>query len=76
MADLLPAAGQNTVQVTVDDFDPLVSYANYDDWTTPDPSLNPTWYNETEAVTGSPWHQGEQVKVWSTPGMYCHGSRS
>ena len=47
------------IPVTVDDFDPLVSYSNYADWTTPDPSLNPTWYNETEEVTGSPWHQGE-----------------
>lgn len=48
------------IGVTVDDFDPLVSYSNYADWTTPDPSLNPTWYNETQEVTGSPWHQGKR----------------
>lgn len=50
----------NTGYVTVDDFDPLVSYSNYADWSTPDPSLNPTWYNETEEVTGSPYHQGKR----------------
>lgn len=51
--------GSNVVQVTVDDFDPLISYDDYTAWTTPDPSLNPTWFNETQEVTGSPWHQGE-----------------
>jgi hypothetical protein len=45
-------------QVIVDDFDPLVSYSNYEDWTTPDPSQNPTWFNASQEVTGSPWHQG------------------
>lgn len=50
----------NMFLITVDDFDPLVSYSNYADWMTPDPSLNPTWYNETQEVTGSPWHQGKQ----------------
>lgn len=50
------------ITVTVDDFDPLVSYSNYEDWTTPDPSQNPTWFNATEDVTGSPWHQGEYTQ--------------
>jgi hypothetical protein len=44
--------------VTVDDFDPLVAYSKYEDWTTPDPSQNPTWFNASQEVTGSPWHQG------------------
>lgn len=58
MADLQATLRTGTL-VTVDDFDPLVSYSNYADWTTPDPSQNPTWFNATEDVTGSPWHQGE-----------------
>jgi hypothetical protein len=49
--------------VTVDDFDPLVSYSNYADWTTPDPSQNPTWFNASEEVTGSPWHQGSLASL-------------
>jgi hypothetical protein len=56
MADFIARMGDTLV--TVDDFDPLVSYSNYADWTTPDPSQNPTWFNATEEVTGSQWHQG------------------
>lgn len=48
-----------TVQVTIDDFDPLFGYSNYYDWQTPDPSLNPSWYNASRDVTGMPWHEGE-----------------
>jgi hypothetical protein len=48
-----------SLNVTVDDFDPLVAYSNYADWTTPNPQDNPTWFNLTQAETGSPWHQGE-----------------
>jgi hypothetical protein len=58
MAQIAPIRTNGTV-VTVDDFDPLVSYSNYADWTTPDPSQNPTWFNATEDITGSPWHQGK-----------------
>jgi hypothetical protein len=58
MADLTNPITQ-AITVTVDDFDPLISYSNYADWTTPDPSQNPTWYNATPDVTNSPWHQGE-----------------
>lgn len=47
-----------TVQVTIDDFDPLFGYSNYYDWQTPDPSLNPSWYNASREVTGVPWHEG------------------
>jgi hypothetical protein len=57
MADFIARMGDTLV--TVDDFDPLISYSNYADWTTPDPSQNPTWFNATEEVTGSPWHQGK-----------------
>lgn len=45
-------------QITIDDFDPLIAYSNYADWSTPDPSQNPTWYNASRDVTNSPWHQG------------------
>lgn len=45
--------------LTVDDFDPLVHYANYEDWTTPNPQDHPDWWNATQEVTGSPYHQGE-----------------
>ena len=47
------------VNVTVDDFDPLVGYSNYDDWQTPNPQDNPTWFNASSDVTKSPWHEGE-----------------
>ncbi|WOO83127.1 uncharacterized protein LOC62_04G006608 [Vanrija pseudolonga] len=43
--------------LTVDDFDPLVAYSNYGDWQTPNPQDNPTWWNATQDVTGSQWHQ-------------------
>lgn len=44
--------------ITIDDFDPPIVYSNPDDWTTPNPQDNPTWYNATSDVTGVPWHQG------------------
>lgn len=46
------------VNLTVDDFDPIVAYSNYDEWTTPNPQDNPTWFNASQDVTGSQWHQG------------------
>ena len=49
------------INVTVDDFDPLISYSNYGDWQTPDPSVNPTWYDASRDVTGSIWHEGESM---------------
>ena len=57
MADLRERIGDTLV--TVDDFDPLVAYSKYADWTTPDPSQNPTWFNASQEVTGSAWHQGK-----------------
>jgi hypothetical protein len=54
--------------LTIDDFDPLVGYSNYADWQTPDPSVNPTWYNATMDVTGSPWHEGESSRKIGTAG--------
>lgn len=65
MADVAQRMGATLV--TVDDFDPLVTYSNYEDWNTPDPSQNPTWFNASEEVTGSPWHQGTlrlRVRHW------------
>jgi hypothetical protein len=46
-----------TVQLTIDDFDPLFHYDDYTIWQTPDPQDNPTWWNETQQVTGSIWHE-------------------
>jgi hypothetical protein len=45
--------------LSIDDFDPLIKYSNYGNWNTPDPSSNPSWWNESQAVTGSIWHEGE-----------------
>lgn len=45
--------------LTVDDFDPVVHYANYEVWETPNPQENPTWWNEGRDKTNSSWHQGE-----------------
>ena len=49
------------INVTIDDFDPPLVYSNYDDWITPDPQENPTWYDASENVTGVPWHEGESM---------------
>lgn len=49
--------------LTVDDFDPILSYANDEVWQTPNPQDNPTWWNATQEVTNSPWHQGEPSPV-------------
>ncbi|RSH82819.1 hypothetical protein EHS25_005809 [Saitozyma podzolica] len=46
-----------SLNVTFDDFDPPIVYSNPSDWVTPDPSVNPTWYNASEEVTGVPWHE-------------------
>ncbi|ORX39114.1 hypothetical protein BD324DRAFT_311338 [Kockovaella imperatae] len=43
--------------IAVDDFDPLIGYSNYDDWSTPDPQDHPTWWNATSDVTGVPWYE-------------------
>ncbi|BEI84207.1 hypothetical protein CcaverHIS002_0408110 [Cutaneotrichosporon cavernicola] len=43
--------------LTVDDFDPLVVYSNYDHWSTPNPQDNPTWWKAGRSVTNSTWHQ-------------------
>ncbi|WVR03561.1 hypothetical protein IAU60_000553 [Kwoniella sp. DSM 27419] len=45
------------VNVTYDDFDPLISYADLSQWTTPNPQDHPTWYREPSDVTGLPWHE-------------------
>ena len=52
------------INVPIDDFDPLIGYSNYADWQTPDPSVNPTWYNASQEVTGSIWHEGESMPAF------------
>lgn len=44
--------------LAIDDFDPVVHYANYEVWQTPNPQDHPDWWNATEDVTKSLWHQG------------------
>lgn len=48
--------------ITIDDWDPLIVYANPGDWSTPNPQDNPSWFNASTQVTGSIWNQG----VWCT----------
>lgn len=43
--------------LTIDDFDPVVHYANYEVWQTPNPQEDPTAWNKTE----SKWNQGEMT---------------
>ncbi|WVO23416.1 uncharacterized protein IAS62_004769 [Cryptococcus decagattii] len=45
------------INVTFDDFDPLLVYSDYTQWSTPNPQNNPTWYNASESETGVPWHE-------------------
>ncbi|WVQ93609.1 hypothetical protein IAU59_000684 [Kwoniella sp. CBS 9459] len=47
----------NRVNITYDDFDPLIKYSDLTQWTTPNPQDNPTWYRQGEDVTGVPWHE-------------------
>lgn len=46
-----------SVQVWIDDFDPLFAYSDYTAWQTPNPQDNPTWWNATRDVTGSVWYE-------------------
>ncbi|KAK1926021.1 hypothetical protein DB88DRAFT_537969 [Papiliotrema laurentii] len=43
--------------LTIDDFDPLFVYSDYTAWETPNPQDHPTWWNASQAETGSIWHQ-------------------
>jgi hypothetical protein len=47
-----------TTTVYIDDFDPILSYANPLDWTTPDPSENPSWYRDADVTEyhQATWH--------------------
>jgi hypothetical protein len=66
-----------STNLTVDDFDPVVVYSNYDDWATPNPQDHPTWWNETAKTTKSPWHQGESRHAaagWRPHGGYRNGA--
>ncbi|WVQ62703.1 uncharacterized protein L199_000851 [Kwoniella botswanensis] len=53
-----------TINVTYDDFDPLVVYSDLGQWSTPNPQDNPTWYKASENETGLPWHQA--TLHWTT----------
>ncbi|KAJ9116262.1 hypothetical protein QFC24_006777 [Naganishia onofrii] len=46
-----------TLNLTIDDFDPLIAYTNPLQWTTPNPQDHPSWFNQTQQETGSVWHQ-------------------
>lgn len=48
-----------SVQLAIDDFDPLFVYEDYTIWATPNPQDNPTWWNASSQTTGSIWNQGE-----------------
>lgn len=50
----------SNLSVTFDDFDPVIRYANYEVWQTPNPQDHPTWWNASQQETQSPWHQGER----------------
>ena len=57
-SSIRPPTIMSLYNYTIDDFDPVIRYSNYADWQTPNPQDNPTWFNATPAVTGSPWHEG------------------
>ncbi|KAI5450921.1 hypothetical protein NCC49_002661 [Naganishia albida] len=46
-----------TLNLTIDDFDPLIAYSNPVQWTTPNPQDHPSWFNQSQQETGSVWHQ-------------------
>ncbi|KAK8845599.1 hypothetical protein IAR55_006315 [Kwoniella newhampshirensis] len=50
--------------ITIDDFDSVITYSDYGQWTTPNPQDHPTWYNASQDVTGVPWH--EATIHWTT----------
>jgi hypothetical protein len=55
--------------LTIDDFDPLFVYSDYTAWETPNPQDHPTWWNASEAETGSIWHQGGCLSYDQTRGQ-------
>ncbi|WVN89204.1 uncharacterized protein L203_104421 [Cryptococcus depauperatus CBS 7841] len=55
------------INVTYDDFDPLVVYSDYSQWWTPNPQDHPDWYNATADVTSVPWHEAT-IHYTTTPG--------
>ncbi|GHJ83639.1 hypothetical protein NliqN6_0041 [Naganishia liquefaciens] len=46
-----------SINLTIDDFDPLIAYTSPIQWTTPNPQDNPSWFNQTQEQTGSVWHE-------------------
>ncbi|CED84703.1 hypothetical protein [Phaffia rhodozyma] len=54
--------------LTVDDFDSLLSYADQTQWSTPNPQLNPGWFNDTsQAGADAVWHEATWHKT-NVPG--------
>ncbi|WWC85853.1 uncharacterized protein L201_000720 [Kwoniella dendrophila CBS 6074] len=51
------SSSQQFINVTFDDFDPIITYSDLSQWSTPNPQDNPTWYNASESVTNLPWHE-------------------
>ncbi|ORY29306.1 hypothetical protein BCR39DRAFT_532216 [Naematelia encephala] len=47
----------SNLNVTIDDFDPLISYSDYSDWSTPDPQDHPDWFNASSSITSEVWHE-------------------
>ncbi|TYJ52738.1 hypothetical protein B9479_006633 [Cryptococcus floricola] len=72
-----------SVNVTFDDFDPLLVFSDYSQWWTPDPSEHPEWYNATSQDTGVNWHeatvhyateQGASFALnFTSPAIYIYG---
>ncbi|KAJ9108198.1 hypothetical protein QFC20_003561 [Naganishia adeliensis] len=56
-----------TLNLTIDDFDPLIAYSNPVQWTTPNPQDHPSWFNQSQQETGSIWHQATYHQT-SIPG--------
>ncbi|KAJ9115405.1 hypothetical protein QFC22_005162 [Naganishia vaughanmartiniae] len=53
-----------TLNLTIDDFDPLITYTNPLQWATPNPQDHPSWFNQTQQETGSVWHQGASLDIY------------
>lgn len=46
--------------ITIDDFDSVLSWSSRSDWTTPDPSLNPSWFSDPGVTE---WHEATYHKT-------------
>lgn len=46
--------------ITIDDFDSVLSWSSKGDWATPDPSINPSWFSEPDVTE---WHEATYHKT-------------